>query len=150
MAHKRAPDWSNLFPHCKIKAQLTRDDDVGRLSQKTIQLISISSALFLEHIVRKAVAIMASKDKEALTLLNLRDATDPFLHHVLDGITEESAPKRIRKRTLATKQNKLQAEMPYKPSVVDVFTLNRVVESTSFNGSTSQVIEVIQDVEDYD
>ena len=144
MANKRASDWSNLFPPGKIKAQLTRDDEVGRLSQKTIQLISISSALFVKQIVGKATA---SQQNQALTLPSIRDATAPFLHDVLDGISEESAPKRIRKLTMATKQNRGLLE---KSSRLDVSTLNEVVEATADATLPSQMMKVIEDDEDYD
>jgi hypothetical protein len=146
MANKRASDWSSLFPPGKIKAQLTRDDEVGRLSQKTIQLISISSALFVKQIVGKATE---SKQNQALTLLSIRDATAPFLHDVLGGISEESAPKRIRKTTVATKENRVLLEKS-QSSKFDESTLNRVVEETAYATLPSQMMKVIEDDEDYD
>ena len=60
MTTHATPIWNHLFPPGKIKAQLTREDDVGKLSQGAIQLISISSALFLQQIVQNAVANAAA------------------------------------------------------------------------------------------
>ena len=34
-------DLSNVFPHSKIKSQILRDEEVGRLSSKAVELIGM-------------------------------------------------------------------------------------------------------------
>jgi len=41
----------NTFPNKKIKAQILRDEDVGRVSSKAIELIAACSALFVRDLV---------------------------------------------------------------------------------------------------
>ena len=43
---------SSTFPHSKIKSHVLRDEDVGRLSFKAVELIAACSALFVSDLVR--------------------------------------------------------------------------------------------------
>ena len=73
---RATPIWDHLFPSGKIKAQLTRVDDVGKLSQGAIQLISISSALFLQHIVQNAAAAAATTNATMTTTTTTATTTE--------------------------------------------------------------------------
>mmetsp|Transcript_27155 Transcript_27155/g.59406 ORF Transcript_27155/g.59406 Transcript_27155/m.59406 type:complete len:279 (+) Transcript_27155:447-1283(+) len=59
-------DLASVFPTSKVKAQILRDDGVGRVSTKAIQLIGACSAVFLRELVESAVAgresILVSND----------------------------------------------------------------------------------------
>lgn len=100
------------FPISKIKAQLLRDDDVGRVSAKAVELIAACSALFVNDLARSAMSNAeasharkkksssktntASKDVTLVTLAQIKESVKTqkeysFLEGVLDGVTEKSA-----------------------------------------------------------
>ena len=153
---RSTPIWDHLFPSGKIKAQLTRVDDVGKLSQGAIQLISISSALFLQHIVQNAAAAAATTNatmttttttatttethNQMLTIQDIQNASPENVRDHMGDIQEMSAPKR-RKRTNITIRTKL-------PNL-DAATQNQVTIITSATPGLTG-ITVIQDNDDYD
>lgn len=100
------------FPISKIKAQLLRDDDVGRVSAKAVELIAACSALFVSDLARSAMSNAeasharkkksssktntAAKDVTLVTLAQIKKSVKTqkeysFLEGVLDGVTEKSA-----------------------------------------------------------
>ena len=100
------------FPISKIKAQLLRDDDVGRVSAKAVELIAACSALFVNDLARSAMSTTeashtrkrksssktntAAKDVTLVTLAQIKKSVKTqkeysFLEGVLDGVTEKSA-----------------------------------------------------------
>ena len=139
---RATPVWSHLFPPGKIKAQLTRENDVGKLSQGAIQLISISSALFLQHIVQNAAATTTTTTThhQMLTIQDIQNASPENVRDHLGDIQEVSAPKR-RKRTSITNRTNL-------PNM-DAATRNQVTAiTTAVPGQAG--ITVVQDDDDYD
>jgi len=53
-------DWSSPFPPARIRTQIQQEDDnIGCLPKKTLQLISICSALLLRKIVQAGIAASA-------------------------------------------------------------------------------------------
>mmetsp|Transcript_22865 Transcript_22865/g.47334 ORF Transcript_22865/g.47334 Transcript_22865/m.47334 type:complete len:241 (+) Transcript_22865:37-759(+) len=56
-------DCTGVFPHSKIKAQILRDEEVGRISSKAIELLGACSALFVSDLVRsKAMEVSSSNN----------------------------------------------------------------------------------------
>ena len=101
-------DSDGKFPISKIKAQILRDDDVGRVSTKAVELIAACSALFVNDLARSTEASHTRKRKSSSkTNTTDKDATLVTLAHikksvktkkeyscldgVLDGVTEKSA-----------------------------------------------------------
>src|SRR6056300_510148 len=102
----------NTFPITKIKAQLLRDDNVGRVSTKAVELIAACSSLFVNDLVTKSIEKTAptrkasSKTKnnetaDGVALVTLRQIKKSvktsqeysFLDGVLDGVSERAAFK---------------------------------------------------------
>lgn len=140
MANKRAAasavvDWFQLFPPGKIKAQLTRDANVGKLSKKAIDLASISSALFLQQIVVNAASAATSTNE--VTLHDIQKACPEFLQDIfLETVPVVS--KRRKKTATVRQTTKLNAA-----------TLNQVLVVEADHAAASE-IKVIEDDEDYD
>mmetsp|Transcript_6266 Transcript_6266/g.10233 ORF Transcript_6266/g.10233 Transcript_6266/m.10233 type:complete len:189 (-) Transcript_6266:1710-2276(-) len=105
-------DADGKFPISKIKAQLLRDDDVGRVSTKAVELIAACSALFVNDLARSAMSTAeasqtrkrksssktntAAKDVTLVTLAQIKKSVKAqkeynFLEGVLDGVTEKNA-----------------------------------------------------------
>lgn len=140
MANKRAAapavvDWFQLFPPGKIKAQLTRDANVGKLSKKAIDLASISSALFLQQIVVNAASVATSANE--VTLHDIRKACPEFLHDLFLETVPVVSKK--RKKTATVRQT----------TKLDAATLNQVLVVEADHAAASEM-KVIQDDEDYD
>ena len=106
----------NTFPITKIKAQLLRDDNVGRVSTKAVELIAACSSLFVNDLVAKSIetaptrkASSKTKNNETadrktaddVALVTLRQIKKSvkasqeysFLDGVLDGVSERAAFK---------------------------------------------------------
>ena len=58
-------DLSSVFPVAKIKAQLLRDEGVGRLSGKAVRLIGACSAVFLRELAEASDGMEASQTEKA-------------------------------------------------------------------------------------
>jgi hypothetical protein len=101
-------DSDGKFPISKIKAQLLRDSDVGRVSTKAVELINACSALFVSDLARSTEAShvrkrksssksnTTAKDVTLVTLAQIKKSRKTkkeysFLDGVLDGVTEKSA-----------------------------------------------------------
>ena len=154
---RATPIWDHLFPSGKIKAQLTRVDDVGKLSQGAIQLISISSALFLQHIVQNAAAAATTTTNATMTtttttatttethtqVLTIQDIQNASPENVRDhmGDIQEMSTQKRRKRTNFTIRTKL-------PNL-EAATQNQVTIITTATPDLTG-ITVIQDNDDYD
>lgn len=102
----------NTFPITKIKAQLLRDDNVGRVSTKAVELIAACSSLFVNDLVTKSIEKTAPTRKASSKTKNNDTADDvalvtlrqikksvktsqeySFLDGVLDGVSERAAFK---------------------------------------------------------
>ncbi|KAL7441559.1 hypothetical protein ACHAXM_008129 [Skeletonema potamos] len=123
-------DSDGKFPISKIKAQLLRDSDVGRVSTKAVELINACSALFVSDLARSTEAShnvrkrnstsktnTTAKDVTLVTLAQIKKSVKSkkeytFLSGVLDGVTEknafqyDAAAARKRKRMEDTKNMK--------------------------------------------
>lgn len=101
-------DSDGKFPISKIKAQLLRDDDVGRVSTKAVELIAACSALFVSDLARSTTEAShtrkrkssskntIAKDVTLVTLAQIKKSVKTqkeysFLEGALDGVTEKSA-----------------------------------------------------------
>jgi len=101
-------DSDGKFPISKIKAQLLRDDDVGRVSTKAVELIAACSALFVSDLARSTTEAShtrkrkssskntTAKDGTLVTLAQIKKSVKTqkeysFLEGALDGVTEKSA-----------------------------------------------------------
>lgn len=65
-------DLASTFPATKIKAQILRDEGVGRISSKAIQLIGACSAIFVRELAEASVSARENKhdgDDESSSLL---------------------------------------------------------------------------------
>jgi len=58
----RDVDLASTFPTTKIKAQILRDEGVGRISSKAIQLIGAASAIFVRELAEAAVLVSAENE----------------------------------------------------------------------------------------
>lgn len=103
----------NTFPITKIKAQLLRDDNVGRVSTKAVELIAACSSLFVNDLVTKSIETAPTRkassktknnetaDADDVVLVTLRQIKKSvktsqeysFLDGVLDGVSERAAFK---------------------------------------------------------
>ena len=102
----------NTFPITKIKAQLLRDDNVGRVSTKAVELIAACSSLFVNDLVTKSIETAPTRKASSKTKNNDETADDvalvtlrqikksvkasqeySFLDGVLDGVSERAAFK---------------------------------------------------------
>lgn len=72
-------DLASTFPTTKVKAQILRDEGVGRISSKAIQLIGACSAIFVREVAEAAVSAAEhenddddgqSKDSPSLKLVS--------------------------------------------------------------------------------
>jgi hypothetical protein len=70
-------DLSSVFPVAKIKAQLLRDEGVGRLSGKAVRLIGACSAVFLRELAEASDGMEASQTEKA----NSRDTGTRHIKH---------------------------------------------------------------------
>lgn len=102
-------DSDGKFPISKIKAQLLRDDDVGRVSTKAVELIAACSALFVNDLARStkdashtrkrkssSKTNATAKDVTLVTLAQIKKSVKTqkeygFLEGVLDGVTEKNS-----------------------------------------------------------
>lgn len=57
-------DLASTFPTTKVKAQILRDEGVGRISSKAIQLISACSAIFVRELAEAAVLAAAAQEND--------------------------------------------------------------------------------------
>ena len=57
-------DLASTFPTTKVKAQILRDEGVGRISSKAIQLIGACSAIFVRELAEAAVSAAAAAAHE--------------------------------------------------------------------------------------
>ena len=101
----------NTFPITKIKAQLLRDDNVGRVSTKAVELIAACSSLFVNDLVTKSIETTSTRkassktkntdetgDVALVTLRQIKKSVKAsqeysFLDGVLDGVSERAAFK---------------------------------------------------------
>jgi hypothetical protein len=101
----------NTFPITKIKAQLLRDDNVGRVSTKAVELIAACSSLFVNDLVTKSIETAPTRkassktkndetadDVALVTLRQIKKSVKTsqeysFLDGVLDGVSERAAFK---------------------------------------------------------
>lgn len=101
----------NTFPITKIKAQLLRDDNVGRVSTKAVELIAACSSLFVNDLVTKSIETATTRkassktknnetadDVALVTLRQIKKSVKTsqeysFLDGVLDGVSERAAFK---------------------------------------------------------
>ena len=103
----------NTFPITKIKAQLLRDDNVGRVSTKAVELITACSSLLVNDLVTKSIETAPTRkassktknnnetDDGEVALVTLRQIKKSvktsqeysFLDGVLDGVSERAAFK---------------------------------------------------------
>lgn len=99
----------NTFPITKIKAQLLRDDNVGRVSTKAVELIAACSSLFVNDLVTKSIETAPTRkassktknNEDDVALVTLRQIKKSvkasqeysFLDGVLDGVSERAAFK---------------------------------------------------------
>lgn len=103
-------DSDGKFPTSKIKAQLLRDDDVGRVSTKAVELIAACSALFVNDLARSTTEASHTRKRKSSSKTNNATAKDVtlvtlsqikksvktqkeygFLEGVLDGVTEKNS-----------------------------------------------------------
>ena len=102
-------DSDGKFPTSKIKAQLLRDDDVGRVSTKAVELIAACSALFVNELARSATEASHTRKRKSssktnatandvplVTLAQIKKSVKTqkeygFLEGVLDGVTEKNS-----------------------------------------------------------
>ena len=57
-------DLASTFPTTKVKAQILRDEGVGRISSKAIQLIGACSAIFVRELAEAAVLAAAAREND--------------------------------------------------------------------------------------
>lgn len=57
-------DLASTFPITKVKAQILRDEGVGRISSKAIQLIGACSAIFVRELAESAASAAHENDDE--------------------------------------------------------------------------------------
>ena len=57
-------DLASTFPTTKVKAQILRDEGVGRISGKAIQLIGACSAIFVRELAEAAVSVAAAHESD--------------------------------------------------------------------------------------
>ena len=57
-------DLASTFPTTKVKAQILRDEGVGRISGKAIQLIGACSAIFVRELAEAAVSVAAAHEND--------------------------------------------------------------------------------------
>lgn len=102
----------DTFPISKIKAQLLRDHDVGRVSTKAVELIAACSALFVNDLTRFSTEVLHTRNKKkstsktsttsnnndvtVVTLAHIKKSVKSkkeylFLDGVLDRVSEKSA-----------------------------------------------------------
>ena len=62
--HFHDVDLASTFPTTKVKAQILRDEGVGRISSKAIQLIGACSAIFVRDLAEAAVSAAAAAAHE--------------------------------------------------------------------------------------
>ena len=72
-------DLASTFPATKIKAQILRDEGVGRISSKAIQLIGACSAIFVRELAEASASARENKhegdDESSLLLLSSKVET---------------------------------------------------------------------------
>lgn len=158
-------DWYSVFPTSRIKSQIMNDEKVGRLSNKAAEYVGKTrsahfiacmmfcffltlshffpagacSALFLQSLVSDAKEM--KNDSAIITLENVCEAAakHSFLDGALDGVSEQSAPRRPRKK-------KAKLDHSVKDSAIQ--------EAMAVCGATAAVAslrpEVTVDDEEYD
>jgi hypothetical protein len=156
-------DWNSVYPATRIKAQVMNDDRVGRLSNKAAEYIgkrtlgrcvvdtagSYKSFLTVSCIVGACSALFVQKlaseaknslDGSVVMVEDVRRAAKKhdFLEGALDDVTEQSAPKRPRK-----KKPKLDT------AVKDTTVQEAIVVSAATAVATYRP-EITVDEEDYD
>ena len=57
-------DLASTFPTAKVKAQILRDEGVGRISSNAIQLIGACSAIFVRELAEAAVLAAAAQEND--------------------------------------------------------------------------------------
>ena len=109
------PPLNEVFPASKIKAQLHRNEDFGRVLHETVQCVSTCSALLLQKLVQDVVAVVWTTTAEnnnndndhkplQLSLLDIQHYVKqhpedlPFVSDSLFQLTESDAIKRNSKR----------------------------------------------------
>lgn len=80
--------WTSAFGAKKIRNWLSQNDEMARLRQPQLDLISASSAMVIRDILEKV------KDKEVITLDDIQEAVkgtslEGSWENVLDGATED-------------------------------------------------------------
>lgn len=61
------PNLASIFPSTKIKSHILRDEGVGRISSKAVQLIGACSAIFVRDLARAASQEVATNPENGRT-----------------------------------------------------------------------------------
>jgi len=130
-------DWYSVFPTSRIKSQIMNDEKVGRLSNKAAEYVGACSALFLQSLVSEAKAL---SNDSSITLENVREASAKhnFLDGALNSVTEQSAPRRPRKKKAKLDHN------------VKDFAVQEAMAVSGATGVAPLRPEVTVDDEEYD
>lgn len=111
-------DYRDIFPANKIRASLRKEKDVGRITKKSIELVSLCSVFFIKQLVSDCISSSSSEKTKSKVTISLRDIKEAIekkadkdydflaVSDVLQGIRDDRKRSAEKNSTAAPKSSK--------------------------------------------